>query len=107
MTVRGRVRRRDDAVQLQAMEVSLPDVSAADSRPVTITMPESRCTPPVVEKLRDVLAAHPGVTQVNLKLSRPGERSLVVRLQDTYRVERTTALFGDLKALLGPGCLVP
>ncbi len=107
VTVRGRVRRRDDAVQLQAMEVSLPDVSTADSRPVTITMPESRCTPPVVEKLRDVLAAHPGVTQVNLKLSRPGERSLVVRLQDTYRVERTTALFGDLKALLGPGCLVP
>ena len=35
VTVRGRVRRRDEAVQLQAVEVSLPDVSAADARPVT------------------------------------------------------------------------
>ena len=106
VTVRGRVRRRDDAVQLQAMEVSLPDVSAADSRPVTITMPVSRCTPPVVERLREILGAHPGVTQVNLKLTQPG-RATVMRLEDTLRIERSSALFGDLKALLGPGCLVP
>lgn len=106
VTVRGRVRRRDDAVQLQAMEVSLPDVSAADSRPVTITMPVSRCTPPVVERLREILGAHPGVTQVNLRLTQPG-RATVMRLEDTLRIERSSALFGDLKALLGPGCLVP
>ena len=106
VTVRGRVRRRDDAVQLQAMEVALPDVSAADSRPVTITMPVSRCTPPVVERLREILGAHPGVTQVNLRLTQPG-RATVMRLEDTLRIERTSALFGDLKALLGPGCLVP
>ncbi|GEN79225.1 DNA polymerase III subunit alpha [Actinotalea fermentans] len=106
VTIRGRVRRRDDAVQLQAMEVSLPDVSAADSRPVTITMPVSRCTPPVVERLREILGAHPGVTQVNLKLTQPG-RATVMRLEDTLRIERSSALFGDLKALLGPGCLVP
>jgi len=30
----------------------------------------------------------------------------VMRLEDTLRIERTPALFGDLKALLGPGCLV-
>jgi len=106
VTVRGRVRRRDDAVQLQAMEVSLPDVSAADSRPVTITMPVSRCTPPVVERLREILGSHPGVTQVNLRLTQPG-RATVMRLEDTLRIERSSALFGDLKALLGPGCLVP
>ena len=106
VTVRGRVRRRDDAVQLQAMEVTLPDVSAADSRPVTITMPVSRCTPPVVERLREILSAHPGVTQVNLKLTQPG-RATVMRLEENLRIERTPALFGDLKALLGPGCLVP
>lgn len=106
VTVRGRVRRRDDAVQLQAMEVSLPDVSAADSRPVTITMPVARCTPPVVERLREILGAHPGVTQVNLRLTQPG-RATVMRLEDTLRIERSSALFGDLKALLGPGCLVP
>ena len=106
VTIRGRVRRRDDALQLQAVEVSLPDVSAADARPVTITVPVARCTPPVVERLREVLAAHPGVTEVNLRLTQPG-RATVMRLADTLRIERSSALFGDLKALLGPGCLAP
>jgi len=106
VTIRGRVRRRDETIQLQAVEVSIPDVSAADSRPVTITMPVSRCTPPVVERLREILTAHPGVTQVNLRLVQPG-RATVMRLEDTLRIERSSALFGDLKALLGPGCLAP
>ncbi|MDO8120900.1 DNA polymerase III subunit alpha [Isoptericola sp. b490] len=104
LTVRGRVRRRDDTMQLQANEVSLPDVTAADERPVTISMPVSRCTPPVVEKLREILSDHPGVTDVHLRLTQPG-RSTVMRLDHGLRIEKTPALYGDLKALLGPNCL--
>jgi DNA polymerase-3 subunit alpha len=105
VTIRGRVRRRDETIQLQAVEVSIPDVSVAETRPVTITLPVTRCTPPVVERLREILATHPGVTEVNLRLTQPG-RATVMRLEDTLRIDRTPALFGDLKALLGPGCLV-
>lgn len=104
ITVRGRVRRRDETMQLQAVEVTLPDVSAAESKPVTITMPVSRCTPPVVERLREVLSDHPGVTEVHLRLTQPG-RATVMRLEESLRIDRSPALFGDLKALLGPGCL--
>jgi DNA polymerase-3 subunit alpha len=104
LTVRGRVRRRDDTMQLQAVEVSLPDVAAGDSRPVTISMPVNRCTPPVVERLREILSTHPGVTDVHLRLTQPG-RSTVMRLDQALRIERTPSLYGDLKALLGPGCL--
>lgn len=104
ITVRGRVRRRDETMQLQAIDVSIPDVSEADAKPVLITMPLTRCTPPVVERLRAVLADHPGVTEVHLKLTQPG-RSTVMRLDDGLRIERSPALFGDLKALLGPSCL--
>ncbi|MDT0166987.1 DNA polymerase III subunit alpha [Actinotalea sp. AC32] len=104
VTIRGRVRRRDETMQLQAVEVSLPDVSAVETTPVTITLPVSRCTPPVVERLREILATHPGVTEVHLKLTQPG-RSTVMRLDEGLRIERSPALFGDLKALLGPACL--
>ena len=41
---------------------------------------------------------------MHLKLSRPG-RTLTVKLDDSLRVNATPALFGDLKALLGPSCL--
>jgi DNA polymerase-3 subunit alpha len=104
VVIRGRVRRRDETVQLQAMEVSLPDVSQAADAPVTVSLAVSRCTPPVVERLREVLSTHPGVTEVHVRLTQPG-RSTVMRLDDGLRVERSPSLFGDLKALLGPGCL--
>jgi len=104
LVVRGRVRRRDETVQLQALEVTTPDVSAAQNAPVTVSMPVARCTPPVVERLREVLATYPGSTEVRLRLTSPG-RATVMRLDDGLRVARSSALFGDLKALLGPGCL--
>ncbi|MFE4466213.1 DNA polymerase III subunit alpha [Oerskovia sp. NPDC056781] len=104
VVLRGRVRRRDETMQLQAMEVSLPDISTVAETPVLVSLPESRCTQPVVEKLREILSTHPGVTEVHLKLTSPG-RTKVMRLEDTLRVAKSPALYGDLKALLGPTCL--
>ena len=104
ITVRGRVRRRDETMQLQAVEVWLPDVSTTEGKPVLITLPVARCTPPVVERLREILATHPGVSEVHLKLTQPG-RATVMRLEESLRIERSPSLYGDLKALLGPGCL--
>ncbi|MBD4633513.1 hypothetical protein GUG51_23235, partial [Xanthomonas citri pv. citri] len=75
IVVRGRVRRRDDQMQLQAMEVSLPDLSAVADAPVVVTLPESRCIPPVVERLREVITTHPGITELHLRVTRPGGRT--------------------------------
>ena len=105
LVVRGRVRRRDETVQLQAIEVSVPDVGAhgADA-PLLVQLPIQRCTPPVVERLREVLTSYPGTTEVRLRLTSPG-RATLMKLGDALRVDRSSELFGDLKALLGPGCL--
>lgn len=105
IVVRGRVRRRDDAMQLQAMEVSLPDLSAVADAPVVVTLSEARCIPPVVERLREVISTHPGITELHLRVTRPGGRVTVLRAGEALRVERSPSLYGDLKALLGPGCL--
>ncbi|HEY0119560.1 MAG TPA: DNA polymerase III subunit alpha [Cellulomonas sp.] len=105
LVIRGRVRRRDESMQLQAIEVSVPDVVAhgADA-PLLVSMAVQRCTPPVVERLKEVLTSYPGTTEVRLRLTSPG-RATLMKLGDALRVERSTELFGDLKALLGPGCL--
>ena len=55
-------------------------------------------------RIKDVLHEHPGATEVHVKLTQPG-RTVVMRLDDTLRVTASPALFGDLKALLGPACL--
>jgi DNA polymerase-3 subunit alpha len=104
--VKGRLNRRDDVPTLAAIEMFTPDLGeAVDRGPVVLQIPAARCTPPVVERLREVLATHPGVTEVQLQL-RNGARTTVLRLDEGLRVAPTPALMGDLKALLGPSCLV-
>ena len=103
--VKGRLNRRDDVPALNASEVSLPDLSDGPRGPVVIAMPVTRCTPPTVGMLKDVLATHPGITEVHLRLTQTG-RDTVMRLDDGLRVTPSPSLFGDLKALLGPTCLV-
>ena len=103
--VRARVDRSDDdGVRVVAMEVSVPDLADAESGPVRLSMPATRCIPPLVERLKSVLAEHPGTTEVNLHLT-GGAKTTVLRLDDRLRVTPSPSLYADLKALLGPGCL--
>ena len=80
----------------------MPDLSEGPRGPVVIQLPVSKCVPPVVEQLKAVLAAHPGVTEVQIHLQATA-RTTLWRLDDRLRVSPTPALYGDLKALLGAG----
>ncbi|WP_433532524.1 DNA polymerase III subunit alpha [Micromonospora sp. CA-263727] len=101
VVVKGRVDRRDDTPRIMAMDMSLPDVStSAANKPVTLTIPVTRCTPPLVERLKETLVLHPGDAEVHVKLLNGG-RSSTWRL-GPVRVAATTALMADLKSVLGP-----
>ena len=103
--VKARVDRSDDdGVKVVAMEITAPDLTEAESGPVRLTMPATRCIPPLIERLKTVLADHPGTTEVHLHLT-GGARTTVLRLDDRLRVAPSPSLYADLKALLGPGCL--
>jgi DNA polymerase III subunit alpha len=106
LVVTGKVKRsRDDAMELAALEITVPDLSTgANDGPVVITMPTVRVTPPIVSQLKEVLATHPGVAEVHLRLQSAG-RTRVMRLDQRLRVTPSPALKADLKALLGPSCL--
>ena len=103
--VKARVARSDERLSLHAQSVSVPDLSQGPGRgPMQVSMNAARCTPPVVDRLREVLQAHPGTTAVHLRLLN-GSRTTTLRLDDGLRVTPTSALMGDLKALLGADCL--
>ncbi|MGL4745397.1 MAG: DNA polymerase III subunit alpha, partial [Dermatophilaceae bacterium] len=103
--VRGRINRRDDTVSIYAQDLTLPEITEGPRGPVVVTMETARATTHRVEELRSVLSNHPGQTEVLLRLTAPG-RSVELRLDGAYRVDATEALFGDLKVLLGPRCLI-
>jgi DNA polymerase-3 subunit alpha len=102
--VRGRVDKREEVARVVALDMTIPDVASAPRGPLVISMPVSRCTPPTVERLKDVLRSYPGTTEVHLSLDSPDKKT-VMRLEDSLRVALTPALSADLKALLGAGCL--
>jgi DNA polymerase-3 subunit alpha len=102
--VRGRLDRREEVPKLVAMEVSTPDITVGDTGPFVVSLPEARCIPPVVERLKEALRTHPGPTEVHLRLI-SGGRVKVLRLDDKLRVKPSPSLLADLKQLLGPGCV--
>jgi DNA polymerase-3 subunit alpha len=105
VVVKGRVDRRDDTPRIMAMDMSLPDVSHnPDSKPVTLTMPITRCTPPLVSELKEILSSHPGDSEVHVHLQN-GSRTTVMRLGPAVRVAPTPALRADLKMILGPSAV--
>jgi DNA polymerase-3 subunit alpha len=104
VVVKGRVDRRDDTPRIMAMDMSMPDVSHnPDSKPVTLTMPITRCTPPLVSELKEILSSHPGDAEVHVHLQN-GSRTTIMRL-GALRVAPTPALRADLKTILGPSAV--
>jgi DNA polymerase-3 subunit alpha len=103
--VKARIAKRDDRISLIANDLALPDLEmAASGMPIKLTMHAAKCTRPLVAQLKDVLKSHPGATEVHLNLLN-GRRGTMLRLDDGLRVDPSPSLMGDLKALLGPGCL--
>ncbi|HNL52718.1 MAG TPA: OB-fold nucleic acid binding domain-containing protein, partial [Actinomycetota bacterium] len=104
LVVKGRLDVSEDSPRLMAMEVTAPDLSVDRNTPFVITVAAQQCTPDTVDRLKSVLGAHPGPTEVHLQMS-SGTRTTVLRLDEGFRVSATSSLGADLKALLGPNCL--
>jgi DNA polymerase-3 subunit alpha len=103
--VGAKVAIRDDRISLIANELVVPDFSSAQvNKPVAVSLPTRQCTVDKVTALKQVLARHPGTAQVHLRLI-SGERITTLELDQSLRVTPSSALMGDLKELLGPGCL--
>ncbi|AQA23990.1 DNA polymerase III, alpha subunit [Rhodococcus sp. MTM3W5.2] len=103
--VKARVSIRDDRMSLIGNDLAVPDLSAVGvAKPVAVSLPTRLCTEDKVGALKQVLTRHPGTSDVHLRLI-SGDRITTLKLDDSLRVEPSSALMGDLKALLGPGCL--
>jgi DNA polymerase III subunit alpha len=103
--VTAKVAIRDDRIALIANDLVVPDFSTAQlNRPLAVSLPTRQCTIDKVTALKQVLARHPGTSQVHLRLV-SGDRVTTLELDASLRVTLSPALMGDLKELLGPGCL--
>jgi DNA polymerase-3 subunit alpha len=103
--IRARVDKRDEQPRLSALDLTNLDITQAPTGPLIISVEPTRCTPPVVERIKEVLRTHPGKREVHLKLE-DGKKSVIMKIDDNLRVTASPSLSADLKSILGPDCLV-
>ena len=103
VTIRGRVDHRDEQVRFSAVEMTSLDVSSGPVGPLMISLPISQCTPPIVERVKEILRSHPGKREVHLQIEDSG-KSTTMKIDAL--VTSSPSLSADLKSILGPDCLV-
>ena len=105
VVVRGRVDKREEVAQISALELTLPDIKQSPTGPFIIKLDTNRCTPPIVDRMKEVLRSHPGSREVHLQLVGDA-KSTTLKLDEGLKVTASPSLSADLKSILGPDCLV-
>jgi DNA polymerase-3 subunit alpha len=98
VSIRGRISRRDEEVQLQVFSLDVLDAGRELGGIIQLSLRESMATRVRLEQLNAILDAHPGPVEVQIKLFGGAEPKHFVLPQ---RVAVGQDLFGELKALLG------
>ena len=86
-----------------AEEMREPNLAADEM--VRLRVPASRLSRATVDRLKGALANHPGNAPVYLHMVSDGTEK-VVRLGDEHRVDPRSALFAELRELLGPSAVI-
>ena len=101
--VSGHLDHRGDEVKVMAREIK--ELEIRDDSMVRLKTTASSLTPEMVSRLKTILSNHPGPAPVYLNMtSEQGVK--VLKLSDAHRVEPRTALFAELKELLGPSAIL-
>ncbi|UGT63563.1 DNA polymerase III subunit alpha [Nocardia asteroides] len=100
VVIAARVSVREGRRSLLGERVTVPELT---DRPLDLHLTARGCTPDTVRTLREVLRRHPGGAEVRIVLH--GVHREYRLAVPGYRVDPSPALLGELKALLGPGCV--
>ncbi len=101
--VGGSLDHRGDEVKVMAREIK--ELEIRDDSTVRLKAPAATLTPEMVARLKTILSNHPGPAPVYLNMT-SDQGVKVLKLSDAHRVEPRTALFAELKELLGPSAIL-
>ena len=96
VTVTGRADARDDEPKFIANQIARFEANTG-AAPLRLSVPANMVNDVLVSELKGLLSNHPGDAEVLLHLDQQ-----IVRLPDTYRVDPSNGLAGELRVLLGP-----
>ncbi|HWG73621.1 MAG TPA: DNA polymerase III subunit alpha [Acidimicrobiales bacterium] len=98
--IKGRLDLRDDTPKLVCLELTRPELSVDGAAPLHLEVATHVLSNERVERLKTLLADHPGTSPVYLHLG-----NKVLRLGQDFSVDTTNGLVAELRVLLGASCL--
>ena len=108
--VKARLDTRDDPPKLTCLELKRPELALDGARPVRIALVASSLDESCVNRLKQLLADHPGPSPVFLHLrgrDRPGQAcDKILRLPQQFNVDAGNGLLAEIRVLLGPQAVV-
>jgi len=104
ITVKARVDGRDDTTKLIAMEITRPEILLDSGPMVRLKVRPGALTSDRVERLQDILRAHPGDSPFFVHLV-GAEKETVLKLGDEFCCDPRTDLFAELRVAFGPDCI--
>ena len=103
LVISGSLDHRGDDVKVVSREIR--ELEIRDDTSVRLSAPATRLTPEVVTRLKSILKNHPGSADVFLHMTDNGDTK-VLKLSSAHKVEPRSALFAELKELLGPKAIL-
>ncbi len=100
--VKGRLDLRDEQPKFICMEIRKPELSAGGAEPLHVYLPLNALSDDRVDRLKRLLADHPGRSPVFLHV---GDKC--IRLTSDFDVDTSRGLLAELRELLGAACLGP
>ncbi|MCP2169519.1 DNA polymerase III subunit alpha [Goodfellowiella coeruleoviolacea] len=109
VAIKGRVNWREDKMSIFGSGVVPLDISAIEAGvdaepPLVLQLDGSKVKRPLLNDLKRAFQAHPGNTPVRIKL-KIGAKDIMLAVDD-YSVETSGGFIGELKGILGIGCIV-
>jgi DNA polymerase-3 subunit alpha len=99
VVITGRLDHRGEDIKVMARE--LKELQIRADGVLKLEIPAARLSPDLVGRLKEVLTNHPGTTPVMLHMVN-GSSHKVLKLSDEFRLELRSALYAELRELLGP-----
>ncbi len=100
--IRGKANSRDDTPKVIAEEIiPLEEVEKKLTKVISIDLLTAGLDMATLQKLKEILALHPGKTPVYINFKDPIGRKTTLHSGEGFKVETSTPLFEELEQLLG------
>ncbi len=100
--IRGKANSRDDTPKVIAEEIiPIEEVEKKLTKVISIDLLTAGLDMATLQRLKEILAQHPGKTPVYINFKDPAGRKTVLHSGESFKVETSTPLFEELEQLLG------